>query len=182
MAQVQRPRSHEAATAAAAATAELRLLGSFGLTPPTGDRPDRLATCPVAVRLPRAPADQPQSRRQVSFLLWPDASEAQARNSLRQLLHQVRPAWPGAERYLPPTRARSRSARTRGLDVDVDEYEAAVAPPPPLDEHADPPAQRAAFARAADLYRGDLLPGLRRLDRPPSAIGWSRRSSGRSIA
>ena len=140
-------------------TAQLRLLGSFGLTdadgthvPIASSRAQSLFAC-LALQ-----GEGPQSRRQVSFLLWPDASEAQARNSLRQLIHQVRAAWPGAERYLvadASTLAIDPAARLR---VDVDEYEHAVAKAVAADGHEEAPELRAAFERAADLYRGDLLP------------------------
>jgi DNA-binding SARP family transcriptional activator len=32
--------------------------------------------------------DTPQSRQHLAFLFWPDSTEAQARNNLRQALHQ----------------------------------------------------------------------------------------------
>jgi DNA-binding SARP family transcriptional activator len=38
----------------------------------------------------------PQSRQHLAFLLWPDSTEVQARNSLRNLLHQLRQALPNA--------------------------------------------------------------------------------------
>jgi DNA-binding SARP family transcriptional activator len=37
-------------------------------------------------------ADTPQPRQHVAFLLWPDTSESNARNNLRQFLHQLRQA------------------------------------------------------------------------------------------
>ena len=45
-------------------------------------------------------ADSPQSRQQVAFLFWPDTSEAQARNNLRQYLFQLRHILPDANRFL----------------------------------------------------------------------------------
>src|SRR6266704_2850352 len=44
--------------------------------------------------------DVPQQRQHLAFLFWPDATEAQARNNLRQLLHQLRQVFPEAERFL----------------------------------------------------------------------------------
>src|SRR5258706_3310777 len=44
--------------------------------------------------------DVPQQRQHLAFLFWPDATEAQARNNLRQLLHQLRQAFPAVEQFL----------------------------------------------------------------------------------
>src|SRR5213594_4357312 len=44
--------------------------------------------------------DVPQQRQHLAFLFWPDATEAQARNNLRQLLHQLRQAFPAMEHFL----------------------------------------------------------------------------------
>ena len=100
--------------------------------------------------------DTPQSRGRVAFLVWPDSSEAQARNNLRQLLHQLRVSWPDADSVLSrhPTTLTLRS----DLVVDVDEYEKAVAAAFASDHDSDPAGVRAAFERGAGLYRGDLIP------------------------
>src|SRR5262245_10686682 len=45
-------------------------------------------------------ADVPQSRQQTAFLFWPDTSEAQARNNLRQFVFQLRQVIPDSERFL----------------------------------------------------------------------------------
>lgn len=44
--------------------------------------------------------DAPQSRSHLAFLSWPDATEAQARTNLRNLLNHLRRALPDAESYL----------------------------------------------------------------------------------
>lgn len=139
-------------------SAHLRLLGAFALTDGTGDT--------VAIVSPRAQSlvaylalhrDAPQSRRRISFLLWPESSEAQARNNLRQLLHQLRHSWPDADRFL------SADANTLtmqpGIELDVDAYEHALAAAVAADQRSDAGEVRAAFERAAGLYHGELLPG-----------------------
>ncbi len=45
-------------------------------------------------------AGAPQSRLQLAARFWPDASDAQGRNNLRQLLHQLRQAWPEHEAWI----------------------------------------------------------------------------------
>ena len=101
------------------------------------------------------------SRRQVSFLLWPDSTEAQAHNSLRQLLHQLRRAWPDADAFLsahdgvlalePGTGSDGRRRRVRPRRRGRRRM---------ADDAADPATARGAYERAADLYAGALLPGF----------------------
>src|SRR5512143_1536181 len=83
------------------AALEVRLLGQFRVSldgrpvgGPASARPQSL----FAYLLLHA--DAPQPRSQLAFTFWPDASEASARNNLRQLLHQLRQTLPDADRYL----------------------------------------------------------------------------------
>src|SRR4249920_4134923 len=79
----------------------LRLLGDFSLlyndqqvTTLTTTRLRSLLTYLVLHR------DVPQKREYLAFLFWPDTTEAQARNNLRQLLYQLRQAFPDVEHFL----------------------------------------------------------------------------------
>lgn len=90
----------------------------------------------------------PQPRRHLAFLFWPDSTEAQSRTNLRHLLHELQHALPDAERVLR-TDTQTMQWRPDGPCVlDVAEFETAIAS-----------GQEADLRRAADLYRGDLLPG-----------------------
>jgi DNA-binding SARP family transcriptional activator/predicted ATPase len=140
-------------------SAHLRLLGTFSLTAGDG------GSIPIAS--PRAQSllaylvlqrGAPSSRAQISFLLWPDSSEAQAHNNLRQLLHQLRRSWADANAFLGARGGVLALEPGLGLTVDVDEYDHAVAAATAADDGSDPAAARIAFERAADLYRGALLP------------------------
>jgi DNA-binding SARP family transcriptional activator len=51
-----------------------------------------------------------QTRASVAFALWPDSTDAQAHTNLRHLLHDLRRALPGVERYVDIT---NRSLRWR---------------------------------------------------------------------
>ncbi len=155
------PREHDrAAGADTPLVAQMRLLGTFGLLSGEGGA--------VAISSPRAQSllaylalhrDAPQPRRQISFVLWPDSSEAQARNNLRQLIHQLRRSWPDADRFLS-VEASTMSVRADvQLDLDVDEYEGALASALEADRSPDPAASRTAHERAASLCHGELLPG-----------------------
>lgn len=79
----------------------LRLLNDFSLvcgeSPVTGLTSARGQSLLAYLALHR---QAPQRRQELAFLFWPDATEAQARNNLRQLMHQLRRAWPAADRYL----------------------------------------------------------------------------------
>lgn len=44
--------------------------------------------------------DAPQLREHLAFLFWPGSSEPQARNNLRQVLHQLRQLLPDAAHFL----------------------------------------------------------------------------------
>src|SRR5215469_10205673 len=82
-------------------TLSIRLLGEFRLfyedQPVTSLTTPRLQSLFAYLVLHR---DVPQQRQYLAFLFWPDTSEAQARNNLRQLLHQLRQAFPAVEQYL----------------------------------------------------------------------------------
>src|SRR5207244_10896087 len=82
-------------------TLHLRLLGDFSLIyndrQVTSLNTTRLQSLLVYLVLHR---DVPQQRQHLAFLFWPDATEAQARNNLRQLLHQLRQAFPAVEHFL----------------------------------------------------------------------------------
>jgi DNA-binding SARP family transcriptional activator len=137
-------------------TLQIRLLGDFSLTyrdeAVTGINTPRLHSLFAYLLFHR---DTPQLRQHVAFVFWPDTSEAQARNNLRQVLHQLRYALPDSDRFLQV------DARTVGwrsdapFFLDVHEFERALA----LADSAERPDDKlAALERAADLYRADLLP------------------------
>src|SRR5438105_15939307 len=82
-------------------TLHMRLLGDFSLI-----YADRQVTSLNTTRLRSLLAylvlhrGVPQPRQHLAFLFWPDTTEAQARNNLRQLLHQFRQAFPAVEHFL----------------------------------------------------------------------------------
>jgi DNA-binding SARP family transcriptional activator len=138
----------------------LRLLGDFCLS--CGDEP---VTPLASVRLQSLLAylalhrEAPCARQQLAFLFWPDATEAQARNNLRQLVHHVRRVWPTAERFLAVDASALAWRRGVHLQLDVAEFEHALAQAEAASRGADPPAARAALEQAVGLYAGELLPG-----------------------
>ncbi len=90
-----------------------------------------------------------RSRDNLTGLLWSDRAEEQARGSLRQALAELRRALDGIS---PPPIDAGREAvmlDTRAVDSDVANFERLIAEGGPE-----------ALARAAELYRGELLEGL----------------------
>src|SRR4051794_31016525 len=67
--------------------------------------------------------DAPQSRHHLAYLFWPDAPEEQARNNLRQLLHQLRHALPDADRFLSADATTLCWRADAAFSLDVAEFE-----------------------------------------------------------
>ena len=100
--------------------------------------------------------DTPQLRQHLAFTFWPDSSEAQARNNLRQILHELRHALPEAERFLFADTRTAGWRRDATFELDVAAFESALAEAGASRGEAE---ERAALELAVALYRGDLLPG-----------------------
>lgn len=100
--------------------------------------------------------DAPQLRQHLAFTFWPDSSEAQARNNLRQILHELRHALPESERYLFADTRTAGWRRDASFELDVAAFESALGE---ASAARDPAQERAALERAVEVYRGDLLPG-----------------------
>src|ERR1051326_8037699 len=79
----------------------VQLLGGFNLVynnvPIAGVNSARLQSLLAYLILH---ADALQLRQHLAFLLWPDTTEPQARNNLRQFLYQLRQALPNSDRFL----------------------------------------------------------------------------------
>jgi DNA-binding SARP family transcriptional activator/Flp pilus assembly protein TadD len=126
----------------------LTLLGGFALERADGGkltlptRKDRLLLAYLALS-----AGRPQARERLAGLLWADRAEAQARDSLKQALADLRQAF--RDGGLDPLRADRESVtfEPEGIDVDAIEF-------------ARLAAEAIAPDRAAALYRGDLLDGI----------------------
>ena len=93
--------------------------------------------------------DAPQSRHHLAFLFWPDSTEAQAHNNLRQSLHRLRRSLPDAERFLQGDTQTIRWLPNSPFVLDVAEFEKAV-------ESAE---SDDSLENAVSLYHGELLPG-----------------------
>ncbi|HVP60321.1 MAG TPA: AAA family ATPase [Myxococcaceae bacterium] len=141
----------------AAATLHIRLLGGVSLVhgeqPVTAIHSPRLHSLLAYLLLHR---DAPQLRQHLAFTFWPDSSEAQARNNLRQILHELRHALPDAERFLVADNRTAGWRADSAFELDLAAFEATLAEAAAC--HGGE-RERILLERAAEVYRGDLLPG-----------------------
>src|SRR6185312_7093479 len=100
--------------------------------------------------------DAPQPRQQLAYLFWPDATETQARNNLRQALHQLRHTLPDADRFLHGDIHTVRWRDDAPFSLDVADFEHALARAHTAEQLSDPGAWQGALEEAVDLYRADL--------------------------
>src|SRR5260221_48657 len=140
-------------------TLHLRLLGDFSLLyndqQVTSVNTTRLRSLLTYLVLHR---DVPQQRQHLAFLFWPDATEAQARNNLRQLLHQLRQALPAVEQFLSADTQVVHWHHATPCHLDVAEFERALPLADAVARRNDQHALQAALEQADNLYRGELLP------------------------
>src|SRR6266568_7445436 len=141
-------------------TLHLRLLGDFNLLysdqQVTSLNTTRLRSLLTYLVLHR---DVPQQRQHLSFLFWPDTTEAQARNNLRQLLHQLRQAFPAVEQFLSAGMHALHWHTVTPCYLDVAEFEQALMLADAAIQRNDQHSLQAALEQADSLYRGELLPG-----------------------
>src|SRR5579875_1539238 len=106
----------------------IRLLGAFSLI-----YANQQVISPNTMRLQSLLAylvlhcDVSQYRQHLAFLFWPDTTEAQARNNLRQLLHQLRQAFPAVEHFLSADTHMVHWPPVTPFHLDVAEFEQALA-------------------------------------------------------
>jgi DNA-binding SARP family transcriptional activator/predicted ATPase len=149
MSDPQGVRTSEARAGGGGEPLEVRLLGGFSLSTPSGGAivlPGTRQRALLAYLLLHR--DRPVDRRHLAFLLWPESTEPQALTNLRQLIHDVRAAIPAADRFIDAGRHLVGWVRDAPLLLDVDRFEAAVGPD----------AGGAALATGIELYAGELLP------------------------
>ncbi|HEX6479354.1 MAG TPA: BTAD domain-containing putative transcriptional regulator [Ktedonobacteraceae bacterium] len=140
-------------------TLQMRLLGEFSLIyagqQVTSLNSMRLQSLLAYLMLHR---DVPQQRQRLAFLFWPDTTEAQARNNLRQLIHQLRQAFPPVEHYLSADIHMLHWRPITPFQLDVAEFKQALTLADAATRQHDQHVLQVALEQADSLYRGDLLP------------------------
>jgi DNA-binding SARP family transcriptional activator/predicted ATPase len=138
---------------------QIHLLGQFRLTaegqPAPGLTTARLQSLLAYLLLH---ADAPQSRAHLSFTFWPDASESNARNNLRQLLHQLRQTLPIADRFLRTDASTVQWVPDASCSLDVARFDEALAESEGAGRAGDAARRLACLERAVELCHGSLLP------------------------
>ena len=136
----------------------VRLFGEFHLDGADAPMPDanspRLQALLAYLILHR---DVPQSRQQLAFLFWPDSTQAQARNALRQLLFHLRKSWPHAASFVHADAQMVRWLPDSTFDLDVAQFQLALATAARAASNNDAATEEELLTQAAELYRGDLL-------------------------
>jgi DNA-binding SARP family transcriptional activator/predicted ATPase len=137
----------------------VRLLGQFRLTvdgrPVDGPAGARLQSLFAYLLLH---AEAPQSRAHLSFTFWPDSPESNARNNLRQLLHQLRQALPDPDRHLRADANSVQWVPDSSFSLDVALVDRALAEAEAAGRAGDAARRRAGLERAVELCQGPLLP------------------------
>ena len=140
-------------------TLHLRLLGDFSLIycdrQVTNLNTTRLRSLLTYLVLHR---DVPQQRQRLAFLFWPDTTEAQARNNLRQLLHLLRQAFPPVEQFLSADTHMLHWHPVTPFHLDVAEFEQALTLADAATRQHNQHVLQVALEQADNLYHGDLLP------------------------
>ncbi len=104
-------------------------------------------------------ADTPQLRQHVAFILWPDTTESQARNNLRQFLYQLRHTLPNSERFLVVDANIVCWKTDERQLIDVQRFEHTLKEADRAKQQGDTKTLRQMLERACSYYQGDLLPG-----------------------
>jgi predicted ATPase/DNA-binding SARP family transcriptional activator/Tfp pilus assembly protein PilF len=140
-------------------TLRIQLLADFGLTygesPVTGVRSARLQSLLAYLLLHRA---VPQSRHHVAFVFWPDLTEAQAHNNLRNLLYRLRRGLPDEDRFLYVNAQVLQWRADAPFELDVADFENAIARANQAETAGNQALVQKALEEAVELYQGDLLP------------------------
>jgi DNA-binding SARP family transcriptional activator len=129
-------------------TVRIQLFGGFDLscdgTSLAGAISERLQSLLAYLLLHR---DAAQSRQHLAFLFWPDSPDSQARTNLRRVIHELRQVLPTVEQLIAIDTKTLQWRSDAPFTLDVMQFEQAIAA-----------GDRISLQRAADLYRGKLLP------------------------
>jgi DNA-binding SARP family transcriptional activator len=100
----------------------------------------------------------PGSRHLIAGLFWPDLSEAQARNNLRQILHQIRHALPDSDRFIEVSTNSVGWRADSPFCLDVFEVNTEMDRAVEARRKGDLLRERNALEQVLKLYQGSLLP------------------------
>lgn len=99
----------------------------------------------------------PQSRRRLAFLFWPESTEHQAFANLRNLIYRLRRALPRGEQFLIVTDKTVQWKPDSPFTLDAADFENAITRWRRADGLGNRALSRASLEEAVAIYRGDLL-------------------------
>lgn len=138
----------------------VQLLGGFNLVydgvPVAGLNSPRLQSLVAYLILH---VQTPPARQRLSFLLWPDSTEPQARNNLRQFLYQLRRTLPDSDRFLMADTGAICWKTDHAQMIDVHRFEGSVNAADASERRGDTADLRQSLENAVACYQGDLMPG-----------------------
>lgn len=102
--------------------------------------------------------ESPQSRQFVAYCFWPDSSDAQARNNLRQTLYHLRQRLPEIYGFIQASRKTLQWNLKASFSLDTLEFERSLNLAELAEQQGNTPAQKGYLQQAMDIYDGDLLP------------------------
>ncbi len=102
--------------------------------------------------------ESPSPRQNLAFQLWPDTSESNARNNLRQLVYQLRAVLPEPERFLAIDAITISWRSDSDQSVDVTLFRKEIVAAAAAKKQANGQFEREWLEKALTHYRGDLLP------------------------
>jgi len=144
---------------------EIKLLGEFRFTY-SGELVDALNTNRLQSLLTYLLIHRksPQPRQQVAVQLWPETSDRQARTNLRNLLFQLKKAFPAHNAFLHIDAKSLQWRNDAAYTLDSAEFEALLDAEGKFTVTAysstDDGSLLSHYQAAIDLYRGDLVPSL----------------------
>jgi DNA-binding SARP family transcriptional activator len=103
-------------------------------------------------------ANAPQSRQHLAFQLWPDTTESQARNNLRQFIYQLRHALPDPERFLMADASTVWWKTDERQNIDLLNFESGLREATDAEKRGETEIIRQLLEEALADYQGDLLP------------------------
>jgi DNA-binding SARP family transcriptional activator len=132
---------------------QVNLLGGFQLfydeKPVELARSTRLQTLIAYIILHRT---APVVRERLAFLFWPDTSESQARTNLRNLIHQLRHAFPSISNYINFDNNTLEWRSDTPFQLDIDLFRRCLLAAP------GQASAKESLQEAVRLYKGDLYP------------------------
>lgn len=102
--------------------------------------------------------DRAITRRQLSYLIWLDSSEKQAKANLRNLLHTVRKNLPDADQFIKVDHNSIKWMNAKGVELDVEEFETSIENARIAKKNNNLNEQEYELKNSIALYNGQLVP------------------------